>query len=59
MAADGDGQPRVTVLDRQDSSVFSGLARADCLIVRPPHAPPAMAGDPVRILRLGGGGYSI
>jgi molybdopterin molybdotransferase len=34
--------------------MLSLLARADCLVVRAPHAPPAKAGDPVRILPLGG-----
>ncbi len=32
---------------QQDSSVLSLLARAACLVVRPPHAPPASAGAPV------------
>lgn len=37
---------------RQDSSMLAVLARADCLIVRPPHAPPAAKGDPVEALPL-------
>ncbi|HXC57221.1 MAG TPA: gephyrin-like molybdotransferase Glp [Rhizomicrobium sp.] len=36
----------------QDSSMLSVLARADALIVRAPHAPPAKAGDTVSILLL-------
>jgi molybdopterin molybdotransferase len=36
----------------QDSSMLATLARADCLIVRPPHAPPAQIGDPVEIIAL-------
>ena len=56
---DDDGARHATPLDRQDSSVFSGLARADCLLIRAPFAPPAKIGDPVRILPLGGGGLSI
>ena len=28
------------------------LATADCLIVRPPHAPAAKAGEPCRIIPL-------
>ena len=40
---------------KQDSSMFSRLAAADCLIVRPPHAPAAKAGDPVAFVRLGDG----
>jgi molybdopterin molybdotransferase len=38
----------------QDSSMLSTLARADALIVRPPHAPAAAAGAPVDILPLAG-----
>ncbi|NNG02811.1 MAG: molybdopterin molybdotransferase MoeA [Inquilinus sp.] len=44
---DDAGRPVATPFDLQDSSVFSGLAAADCLVVRPPHAPPAKAGDTV------------
>ena len=59
LKADPDGTLRATPLEKQDSSVFSGLAMADCLVIRPPHAPAAGEGDAVRIIRLGGGGYSI
>jgi molybdopterin molybdotransferase len=48
------GLPTATALSSQDSSGLSVLAKADCLIVRPPHAPPAKAGEPCRIIRLGG-----
>jgi molybdopterin molybdotransferase len=37
----------------QDSSMLRTLARADCLIVRPPHAPAAAPGDSVEILDIG------
>ena len=37
---------------RQDSSMLAALANAACLIVRPPHAPPAAAGDTVEIVRF-------
>jgi molybdopterin molybdotransferase len=37
---------------RQDSSLLSVLAMADCLIVRPAFAPPLEAGSPVPVLRL-------
>ena len=30
--------------------MFATLAHADCLIVRPPHAPPARAGEAVEIV---------
>ena len=36
----------------QDSSMLRTLARADCLILREPHAPPAFAGDSVEILDI-------
>ncbi|WP_447726411.1 molybdopterin molybdotransferase MoeA [Sphingomonas koreensis] len=36
----------------QDSSMLRTLARADCLIVRPPHAPAANPGDSVEILDI-------
>ncbi|MXQ06873.1 molybdopterin molybdenumtransferase MoeA [Alphaproteobacteria bacterium GH1-50] len=42
----------VTVLERQDSSLLSVLASADCLVVRAPHDPAREAGDEVAIVRL-------
>jgi molybdopterin molybdotransferase len=36
----------------QDPSLIRTLARADALIVRPPDAPPAAAGDPCRVIRF-------
>ena len=51
---DSDGNRLATPFPRQDSSMFSRLAMADCLIVRPPHAPAASAGDRVEIVPLGG-----
>lgn len=47
-----DGQPVVTAFTRQDSSMLGILAQAHALIVRPPHAPPAKAGEPCRYLPL-------
>lgn len=47
---DDDGEPVATPLPRQDSSMLSALARADCLLVRRPHAPAARKGEPVTIL---------
>ena len=43
---------RVSAATLQDSSMLATLARATCLILRSPHAPPAGAGDPVDILPL-------
>jgi molybdopterin molybdotransferase len=37
----------------QDSSMMVPLADADCLIIRPPHAPASKAGDTCTILKLG------
>jgi len=51
LAHDG-GESAVTPLPRQDSSLVSILASADCLIVRPPNAPAAPAGEAVDILPL-------
>jgi molybdopterin molybdotransferase len=49
---DSDGNWRATPFSRQDSSMMSALAAADALILRPPHAPAAAAGAPIRIIRL-------
>jgi molybdopterin molybdotransferase len=37
--------PVATPFRKQDSSLLSRLARADCLVIRPPHAPAAQKGD--------------
>ncbi|MEH3120248.1 MAG: molybdopterin molybdotransferase MoeA [Methylorubrum populi] len=37
---------------RQDSSMLSVLGTSEALLIRPPHAAPARAGDPCRIIRL-------
>jgi len=52
LAAEPDGVLRATAMERQDSAVLSGLAAADALIVRRPHAPEAKVGDMVEILPL-------
>ncbi len=46
------GALTATPLPSQDSSLVSILALADCLIVRPPRAPAAGAGELVDIMRL-------
>jgi molybdopterin molybdotransferase len=43
-----------TPFERQDSVMLSLLVRAGCLVVRPPHAAAARAGEAVRVLRLDG-----
>ena len=52
LAFDADRTPVATAAARQDSSMLSTLAACDALIIRPPHAAAARAGDPCRILRL-------
>jgi len=47
-----DGERVVRPLPSQDSSLVAALARADCLIVRMPDAPPAPRGARVRIIPL-------
>jgi molybdopterin molybdotransferase len=52
-----DGTPAATPFERQDSAMMAALARANCLIIRPPMSPPAHPGDAVPVLPLGGGGW--
>ena len=47
-----DGTPLVTPFSIQDSSMVSVLASADCLVIRPPHAPKAEAGDECLVVDL-------
>ncbi|HVG81108.1 MAG TPA: gephyrin-like molybdotransferase Glp [Methylomirabilota bacterium] len=54
LAGDAAGGLIATPFERQDSAMLSLLARAGCLVIRPPHAPPAHSGQPVPILRLDG-----
>jgi molybdopterin molybdotransferase len=58
LAFDGEGRAVATPFPVQDSSMLSRLAMADCLVVRPPHAPPAARGSPVPIIPLAGGALS-
>ena len=46
------GRPIATPFEHQDSSRIAALARATCLIVRPPNAPAANRGDICAVLRL-------
>ena len=45
-----DGALEVMPFEAQDSSMMRLLAASDCLVVRPPHAPPAPAGSVVPII---------
>ncbi|MBM3541987.1 MAG: molybdopterin molybdotransferase MoeA, partial [Alphaproteobacteria bacterium] len=54
-----DGRPVATPYAKQDSSMISLIAHSDCLVVRPPFAPAAKAGEAVEIIPLSGGIASI
>ncbi len=45
-----DGRRVATPFRRQDSAMSALLARAECLVVRPPHAPAAVKGDRIDIV---------
>jgi molybdopterin molybdotransferase len=51
-AVGDDGCLHVTALALQHSSLIAPLAEADCLLVRPPHAPALAAGSLVPVLPL-------
>jgi molybdopterin molybdotransferase len=53
-AEDEDGVLLATPAELQDSSLVKVMARADGLIVRPPRAPAARAGDPCRVIAFDG-----
>jgi len=48
----GDGTLEAEPFKKQDSSMISLLARADCLVIRKPHAPAARPGEWVDIVPL-------
>jgi molybdopterin molybdotransferase len=52
LAPGPDGIPVASAAPVQDSSMLIPLARADCLLVRPAHAPAAKAGEACSIIRL-------
>lgn len=54
LSVDADGRPVATPFDKQDSSMLATLARAACLVVRPPNAAAARAGDVVEVIELRG-----
>ena len=47
-----EGKPVATAFSRQDSSMLGVLAEAQGLIIRPPFAEAAKAGDPCRVILL-------
>lgn len=54
-----DGGLVASPFPKQDSAMLSLIAKADALIIRPPHAPAAQAGDVTEILPLSGGCLGI
>lgn len=54
LTIDSEGRPVATPFERQDSSMLRTLAKADCLVLRAPNAPPARVGDRVEIIPLQG-----
>jgi molybdopterin molybdotransferase len=59
LSTDAQGRVVATPFDRQDSSMLAALARASCLVLRPPNAPAARAGDPVDVIDLSGSIVSL
>jgi molybdopterin molybdotransferase len=55
LAQDDSGALVATPFEKQDSAMMARLARADCLVVRPPEAPAAKKGDRVEIILFGEG----
>ena len=51
-----DGVMEVMPFKAQDSSMIHPLAAADCLVIRPPHAPAIEAGKRVPIITFPGSG---
>ncbi len=47
-----DGKPVVTPFKSQDSSMLSLMAKAQCLLIRPAHAPASKKGDGCEIILL-------
>ena len=52
LKTDRDGRPIATPFDGQDSAMMALFAKADCLIIHPPHAPKRAKGTACDIIRL-------
>jgi molybdopterin molybdotransferase len=59
LGRDDQGNLVATPFGKQDSAMMALLAAAECLVVRPPQAPPAKAGERVEIVPLATGLLSI
>jgi molybdopterin molybdotransferase len=49
---DAEGRLVATPFPKQDSAMLSLLSRAECLVLRAPHAPPVAAGERIEILLM-------
>jgi molybdopterin molybdotransferase len=59
LTRDADGTLVATPFAKQDSSMMSALAGADCLILRAPAAAAVPVGGVIRIIRLSDGPYAV
>jgi molybdopterin molybdotransferase len=59
LSYDPEGRLVATPFPKQDSSMLSLMAEADCLVIRAPRAPAIKAGAIVSIVPLAGGVFSI
>jgi len=59
LARGADGALEAAPFEKQDSSMMSLLTQADCLVVRPPFAPPAKKGETVEIIPLSDSALSL
>ena len=59
LAHAADGVLETVPFEVQDSSMMGPLAAADCLVVRPPHAPPLPAGSTVPIIPFPAGALPL
>ncbi|HZU91089.1 MAG TPA: molybdopterin molybdenumtransferase MoeA, partial [Stellaceae bacterium] len=59
LARAADGVLEAVPFEVQDSSMMRLLAAADCLVIRPPHAPAAPKGALVPILPFPGGALPV
>jgi molybdopterin molybdotransferase len=59
LARAADGVLEAAPFEVQDSSMMRPLAASDCLVIRPPHAPPLAAGSAVPIIPFPGGALPL
>lgn len=55
LSFDKNGNLTATTFGKQDSSMMAMFTKADCLVIRAPHAGAIKKGDSVEIIRLSGG----